>query len=136
MSSISHPSAHPLVEIPARRDPLLHRVSENLIRAPILGSGFVALVYEIRRHGVVAGTRQYPAQVDELLSVDVLVVRTPENLGLFPDPEQKHVVVLLLYRSDRLQQGDDIVPFDVVVRFRLKDLEQGVSVMAAEMLRT
>src|ERR1700733_82346 len=67
-------------------------------------SDFVALVFEFCGHGVVAGTRQYSAQVDKLLSVDVLVTRTPENLGLLADAEQKHVVVLLFDGSDRLEQ--------------------------------
>jgi hypothetical protein len=51
------------------------------------------------------------------------------------DAEQEHVVVLLFDGSDSLEQGDDIVPFDVVVRLFLKYLCQGVSMMAAEMLR-
>ena len=50
------------------------------------------------------------------------------------DAEEKHVVVLFFYGSDRFEQGHDIVPFDVVVGLLLKDLEQGVSMMAAEML--
>src|ERR1700683_1834433 len=97
-------------------------------------SDFFALVFEVRGHGVVAGTRQYSAQVDQLLSVDVLVTRTPEHLCLLADAEQKHVVVLLFDGSDRLEQGHDVVPFDVVVRLFLKDLYQGVSMMATEML--
>ncbi|HEY1445269.1 MAG TPA: hypothetical protein VGF51_10240 [Acidimicrobiales bacterium] len=97
-------------------------------------SDFFALVFEVRRHGVVACARQQSAQVDQLLSVDVLAIWTPENLGLLADSEQKHVVVPLFDRSDCLEQGDDIVPLDVVVRLLLKDLQQGVSMMAAEML--
>src|ERR1700722_7102661 len=85
-------------------------------------SDFFALLLEVPCHCVLAGTSQYSAQVDELLSVDVLVTRTPENLGLLADAEQKHVVVLLFDGSDFLEQRYDIVPFDVVVRLLLKDL--------------
>src|ERR1700733_12225397 len=109
-------------------------LSPDRIQAVCHFLDLLALGLEVGGYGVVARARQYSTQVDELLSVDVLVTRTPENLGLLADAEQKHVVMLLFDGSDCLEQRYDVVPFDVVVRPLLKDLKQGVSMMTAEML--
>jgi hypothetical protein len=69
------------------------------------------------------------------LAVDVFFIRTPEDLGLCANPKYEHVVVLLFDGSDFAQQGHHVVPLDVVTGRFLKDLEQGVSMMATEVPR-
>src|SRR5579862_8256864 len=58
-------------------------------------SYFVSRLLEVCGHRVVPGTRQDSAQIDKLLSIDVLVVRTREHLSLLANAEEKHIVVLL-----------------------------------------
>ena len=96
-------------------------------------SGLFSLSFEICGDSVVAGRRQHSTQVDELLPVYVLLIRTLENLGLLPETEHEHVVVLFFDGSDRLEQRDDVVPFDVVVRLGLKDPQERVTMMSTEM---
>ena len=48
----------------------------------------------------VAGTGQHPAQVDDLLDVDVLALRTSEDFGFGANPDEELAFLLPFHRSD------------------------------------
>src|SRR6266851_4612317 len=85
--------------------------------------------------GSVTGIAQHPAQVDNRLGVDVLMRRDVKEFGPGPDSNGNHAVAVLHDRADRLQQGDNGVPLDVVAHGMLEDLAQRVAVMIVEVRR-
>jgi hypothetical protein len=84
--------------------------------------------------GSITGVAQHPAEVNNGLSVDVLVSGRIEVLGLRPDGHGNLAAALLHGRADRLQQRLHGMPFDVVAHRMLEDLPQRVAVMAAQVL--
>jgi len=90
---------------------------------------FVALVDNV------ACRPEHAAQVDNLLFVDVLVLRLVEDLRLAADRDLEPAIVSLVDLTDVLQQGQDSVPLHVVAGRMLKDLRDGVAVLVVEVCR-
>ena len=61
-----------------------------------------------------AGGAEHAPEVDDHLLADVLPTRPVERLGLATDSDLELAVVLLAHLADRLQQGEDVTPLDVV----------------------
>ena len=79
----------------------------------------------------IAGGPQHPAQVDDHLRVDVLVLGLLQGLSLAPEGHEVLAVVAFLDGANRQQQGEDVAPLNVVPRRMPQDLLQRVAVMAA-----
>jgi hypothetical protein len=56
------------------------------------------------------------------------------NLGLGSDGHG-HLALAVLHRTDRLQQRDDVMPFDVVAGRMPKDLVQRLALVVVELGR-
>src|SRR5919198_2514494 len=69
-----------------------------------------------------AGVGEHPAQVDDHLSVDVLVVWRPQDLGLAAELDLDLAVGLLSCRSDGLQKRQHLAPLDVAAQRVAEDL--------------
>jgi hypothetical protein len=93
-----------------------------------------ALRLEVLCHRSVAGISQHPAQVHDLLGVDVLLTRAGQDLGLIAETDTEPVVERF-DRANCLKQGQHVVPLDVVADRVLKELDESVTVMAVEPLR-
>ena len=61
-----------------------------------------------------------------------LVLRTGEDLGLGTQVDKEFPIVQLLDRPCRLQQRQHGPPLDVVASRVLKELQEGVTMVAAE----
>ena len=57
---------------------------------------------------------EHAPEIDHQLLADVLATRPLESLGLATDSNLDLAVVLLAHLADRLQQGQDVTPLDVV----------------------
>lgn len=57
---------------------------------------------------------EHAPEIDHHLFADVLATRPLESLGLATDTDPDLAVVLLTHLADRLQQGQDVTPLDVV----------------------
>src|SRR5207342_2256500 len=68
------------------------------------------------RLGFVPGGGEHVAQVEDGIRVDVLVGRDVEEPGLGSDGDCDLAIAVLLDRADRLQQGHDGAPLDVMSR--------------------
>ena len=69
----------------------------------LIVSGFLVLRLDVLNLGSVTGVLQHPAQVDDLLRVDVLVVGTFERLGLSSEGHKEPTGTVLLDRSHSIQ---------------------------------
>ena len=78
-----------------------HDTTRRTGRSPLV---FVTLVDDV------VCRPEHAAQVDNLLFVDVLVLRLVEDLRLAADRDLEPAVVALVDLSDVLQQGQDSVP--------------------------
>jgi hypothetical protein len=65
-------------------------------RRPQPLSDLFALGFELVHHSSIPSARQHAAKVDDLLNVDILLLRRLEDLGLGPDSNQVLAVVMLL----------------------------------------
>jgi hypothetical protein len=79
-----------------------------------------------------AGVGEQPAQVDDHLSVDVLVVWRPEDLGLAAELDLDLAVGLLGGRSDGRQQRQHLAPLDVAAQRVAEDLLERVTMVVGE----
>jgi hypothetical protein len=68
------------------------------------------------------------------LGVDVLVLWTGEDLGLGTEADNELPIVPLFDRPGSLQQRQHVVPLDVVARRVPKEPQEGVTMLAAEVL--
>src|SRR4029450_5062966 len=69
-----------------------------------------------------AGVGEHPTQVDDQLSVEVLVVRRLEDLGLAAELDLDLAVGLLGGRSDGRQQRQHLAPLEVAAQRVAEDL--------------
>src|SRR4029453_17350670 len=79
--------------------------------------------------GTISSRGQQVAYGQDLLDVDVLVLRTAEERGLGTDVNRVLAVMAELDRSDGFEQRQHGVPLDVVARRMLEDLEERLTVM-------
>jgi hypothetical protein len=74
------------------------------------------------------------ANIDHLLGGEVGVLRSLEDDRLVAEGDAEVALVGLFDRAHLLQQGDDVVPLDVVTRRMREDLLDGGPVVAIEVL--
>src|SRR6478672_10116218 len=79
------------------------------------------------------GVPEHPPEVDEYLDVDVLPVRTVEDLRLRAERHSIPAVRLFDDVADRLEQGQHLVPLDVAARRAFEDLLERVAVAVAQL---
>src|SRR4029453_19401939 len=79
-----------------------------------------------------AGVGEQPAQVDDHLSVDVLVVWRLEDLGLAAELDLDLAVGLLGCRSDGLQQRQHLAPLEGVAQGVAEDLVERDAMVVGE----
>src|SRR4029453_16446612 len=79
-----------------------------------------------------AGVSEHPAQVDDQLPVDILVVWRLEDLGLAAELDLDLAVGLLSCRSDCVQKRQHLAPLDVAAQRVAEDLLERDAMVVVE----
>src|SRR5262249_57809499 len=92
-------------------------------------SDLLALCLQLLHQHPISGIRQHPAQVDDLLNVDVLALRTCQDDVVAADLYEVLAAMAQFDRSSGFQQRQRGVPLHVAARWLMEELLESMTLV-------